>query len=219
MNKRMNEEDFVELVSYLDRRIDTLTKPIPSTQVLRLAESIRSAKSSEMVDEDAVDTYGAEDYASLQEALGIVTEMLPQVLANIRGKSIDPATGWRFVPVARTRYGKCDLCAICHEPFQHWNHTVEVHCIDMHEGAYHSVCRECVRTYAPIEFIDVPGLEEWVSKNRSVSEAIETDHKTESQRIALIDAVRRFAHSTHYFGKFFDKCPEWLQDAFRGEWR
>ena len=56
MNRRMTEKDFEELVSYLDARIDTLTRPIPGTQILRIAESIRTANTTELTDEDSIDT-------------------------------------------------------------------------------------------------------------------------------------------------------------------
>ena len=41
---KMTPEDYQELVDLLDGRIDELTKPIPSRQILRFAEAIRSAE-------------------------------------------------------------------------------------------------------------------------------------------------------------------------------
>ncbi len=106
----------------LDGRIDELTKPIPSRQILRFAEAIRSA---EIGEEDSVSTYGEEDYGNLLEAQRIVNELLPSLLENIRARSIDPANGWRFEAVeADWDYG---LCAICRDPFQHFKQSVKVH--------------------------------------------------------------------------------------------
>ncbi len=210
----MTPKDYQELIELLDGRIDELTKPISSRQILRFAEAIRSA---ELGDQDSCGTYSEEDYNNLLEAQGIVNELLPPILENIRANSISPTAGWRFEAV-QAGYGDYGLCAICRDPYQHFDRTVKVHCIDMHENAFHGVCRRCVRDYAPFEFVERDGVEDWLAENRSVCEPHEKDHKTEGQRKSLIDAVRRHAHSTHYFGDIVQKAPEWSKGAF-GEWR
>jgi hypothetical protein len=210
----MTPKDYEELIELLDGRIDELTKPIPSKQILRFSEAIRSAK---LGNEDSVGTFTEEDYGNLLRAQLIVNEALPQIMENIRAHSIDPETGWRFESVS-AGHGDADLCAICTKPFQHFGLTVKVHCLDMHPNAYHGVCRECVRQYAPLEFVESEGAEEWLGRNRDVCEEVETDHQTEEQRVDLIDAIRTHAHSTFYFGKIVQNAPEWASGAF-GEWR
>lgn len=210
----MTPRDYEELIELLDGRISELTKPIPSRQILRFAEAIRSAK---LADEDSAGTFSEDDYGNLLQAQLIVNEILPGIMENIRAHSIDPETGWRFEPVSAGN-GDADLCAICREPFQHFNMTVKVHCYDMHPNAAHGVCRDCVRQYAPLEFVESEGVEDWLQLNRFVCESVEADNKTEGQRVALIDAIRKHAHSTHYFADIVQNAPEWAGGAF-GEWR
>ena len=210
----MTPRDYEELIELLDGRIDELTKPIPSRQILRFAEAIRSAK---LGDEDSVGTFSDEDYGNLLQAQLIVNEALPQIMENIRANSIDPETGWRFESVSAGN-GDADLCAVCGKPFQHFKMTVKVHCLDMHPNAYHGVCRDCVRQYAPLEFVESNGVEDWLRQNRYVCDEVEKDNKAEGQRTRLIDAIRRHAHSTHYFGDIVQRASEWAKGAF-GEWR
>ena len=207
-------KDYEELIELLDGRIDELTKPIPSKQILRFAEAIRSANFS---DEDSEGTFSEEDYGNLLQAQSIVNEALPEIMENIRAHSINPQTGWRFVAVSAGN-GDADLCAICDKPFQHFEMTVRVHCLDMHPNTYHGVCRECVRQYSPLEFVESESVEEWLNRNPDVCAEVESDSKTEGQRINLIDAIRNHAHSTHYFGDIVQKAPKWAKGAF-GEWR
>ena len=210
----MTPEEYHELIELLDGRIDQLTKPIPSKQILRFAEAIRSAK---LGDEDSVGTFSEEDYGNLLQAQLIVNESLPEIMENIRAHSIDAESGWRFETVTAGN-GDADLCAICGKPFQHFEMTVKVHCLDMHPNAYHGVCRECVRQYAPLEFVESEGVEDWLKINRYVCKKMETDNKKEGQRVDLIDAIRIHAHSTHYFGEIVQKAPKWANGAF-SEWR
>lgn len=210
----MTPKEYNELIALLDGRIDELTKPIPSRQILRFAEAIRSA---ELGDSDSVGSYSEEDYANLLHAQEIVNELLPPVLENIRAFSIDPTKGWRFEAVS-LGIGDCGLCAICHEPYQHFNNTVKVHCLDMHPNAYDGVCRECVRNYAPEDFVEGDGVIAWLNANRYICKEQEKDAKQEEQRVDLVDAIRRHAHSTHYFSDIVGKAAEWAKGAF-GEWR
>lgn len=210
----MTPEEYDELIELLDGRIDKLTAPLPSLQILRFAEGIRSA---ELGDEDSVGTYSDVDYTNLLEAQTIVEEILPSILESIRANSISPTTGWRFERV-KAGNGDCGLCAICRNPYQHFDNTVTVHCIDMHADAFSGVCRECVRRYATLEFVEQDSVGAWLRRNPGVCEAVESDRKREGQRVDLIDAVRRHAHSTHYFGKIARQASEWVKGAF-GEWR
>lgn len=134
---QMTPKDQEELIKLLDGRIDELTKPIPSQQILRFAEAIRSAK---LGDDDSVGTFSEEDYGNLLQAQLIVNEILPEIMENIRAHSIDAETGWRLDTVSAGN-GDADLCALCRKPYQHFNMTVKVHCLDMHPNAYHGVCR------------------------------------------------------------------------------
>ena len=84
----------------------------------------------------------------------------------------------------------------------------------MHPNAYDGVCRECVRQYAPLEFVESDGVEDWLRLNRYVCEIVEEDNKTEGQRVALIDAIRTHAHSTHYFAEIVQNAQEWAKGAF-----
>lgn len=211
---KMTPKDYQDQIKLLDKRIDKLTSPIPSRQILQIAEAIRSA---ELSDEDSVGTYCEDDYANLLEAQGIVNELLPPILESIRANSISPTTGWRFESV-NAGFGDYGLCAICRDPFQHFKQTVKVHCVDMHPNAFHGVCRECVRNCAPLEFVESDGVEDWVQLNRDVCDEVETDNKKEEQRVDLIDAIRTHAHSTHYFGDIVQRAPKWANGAF-GEWR
>lgn len=210
----MTPRDYEELVELLDGRIDEFIKAIPSKQILRFAETIRSAK---LGDEDSVGTFTEEDYGNLLQAQLIVNEILPEIMENIRAHSIDADTGWRFEAVTAGN-GDADLCALCRNPFQHFKMTVKVHCLDMHPNAYHGVCRECVGQYAPLEFVESDGVEDWLKLNRDVCESVESDNKTEGQRVDLIDAIRAHAHSTHYFSDIVRNAPKWAEGAF-GEWR
>jgi hypothetical protein len=212
----MTPEDYDRLVNILDGRIDKLTKPIPSQQILRFAEAIRSASTTS--DDDAA-TYGDEDYANLLETQEIVHELLPGILREIRARSINPDSGWQYVEVCAGN-GDHDLCAICREPFHHFGSTVKIHCLDMHANSFHSVCRECVRAYAPLEFVELDCVRDWLAKNQDVSKQVESDHKREEQRVALIDAIRRHIDSTDhfYFGDIAKSAQKWISGAF-GEWR
>ena len=77
----MTVKDYEELVKLLDGRIDELTKPIPSKQILRFAEAIRSAIVNE---DDAEGTFSEDDYSNLLQAQIIVNEVMPQIMENIR---------------------------------------------------------------------------------------------------------------------------------------
>lgn len=210
----MTREDYEELIELLDGRIDELTKPIPSKQILRFAEAIRSA---EVGDEDSEGTYSEEDYSNLVETQNIVNQLLPRILENIRSQSIDPISGWRFESVT-AGVGDHGLCAICNNPYQHLKHTVKAHHFDMHPKAYGGVCRECVRRYPPSEFVECPEVSEWLDQNLHVCPKVESDKKREGQRVDLIDAIRRHAHSTHYYVDIVQEAPEWSRGAY-GEWR
>lgn len=210
----MTPKDYEHLIALLDGRIDELTKPIPSRQILRFAKALQSA---EIGDDDSVGTYGDEDYVNLQSTQDIVNETLPKILESIRAKSIHPEKGWRFDTVEAAD-GDHGLCAVCREPFQHFEHTVKVHCLDMHPNAYDGVCRGCVRQYAPLEFVETEGVGQWLTRNPRICASVETDYAREGQRIDLIDAIRRHAHSTHYFGNIVRSASEWAKRTF-GEWR
>ncbi|MAT15821.1 MAG: hypothetical protein CMJ46_11205, partial [Planctomyces sp.] len=186
----------------------------PSRQILRFAEAIRSA---ELIDHDSVGTYREGDYENLLDAQNIVNELLPPILRNLRAHSINSTTGWRYETV-KAGDGDHGLCAICKDPYQHFNHTVRIHCIGMHPHAYHGVCRECVRQYAPMDFIEGNDVEEWLRLDKYVCEDSDKDKKSEAQRKNLIDAVRRHGHSTHYFADIVQHAPEWAKGAY-GEWR
>ncbi|MBD3672005.1 MAG: hypothetical protein HUJ26_00640 [Planctomycetaceae bacterium] len=214
MMSPMSPEDYEELIALLDGRIDELTKPIPSKQVLRFAEAIRSADSGDYARRGF---YGEEDYANLLSVQEIVKEQLPGILENIRAHSIDSEGGWRMSNVDAMD-GDHGLCAICRDPFQHFERTAEVHLLDMHANAFRGVCRPCVRNYAPLAFTERADVREWLKQNREVCESLEANPKTEKQRVALIDAVRRHAHSTHYFGDIFRSARDWVKSA-AGEWR
>ena len=207
----MTPKDYEQLVELLDGRIDELTKPIPSRQILRFAEAIRSADRG---DDSANGTYNDDDYSNLLQAQEIVNEMLPPLLERIRANSINTDTGWNF-EIVIAGYGDYGLCSICQEPYQHFRKTVKVHCIDMHPNAFHGVCRDCVREYAPLDFVESDDVEEWLEREE---DQVETDHATEGRRVDLIDAIRRHAHSTSYFSEIVQNAPEWSKLAF-GEWR
>lgn len=210
----MSEDRWQQLVTILDGRIDELTAPLPSRTILRFAEAIRSATPT---DDDGDGTYGPDDYANLLNTMSIVSEMLPPILASIRAASIDPVTGWRFEAVQGSA-GDRGLCAICKKPFQHFDYTVKVHHLDLHDGLYIGVCRWCVGDHAPIEFLDDERVAAWRGRSRDVCEPVERDHKRETQRVALIDAIRAHLHADHYFDELARKAPEWAQGAW-GEWR
>lgn len=210
----MTSKDYEELIELLDGRIDELTRPIPSKQILRFAEAIQSAK---LGDDDSVGTFSDEDYGNLLRAQAIVNEALPEIMKNIRANSIDAETGWRFEKVSAGN-GDAGLCTLCRDPYQHLIVTVKVHCLDMHSNAYQGVCRECVRQYAPLEFIESDGVEDWLRLNHDVCKKVEMDNQTEEQRVDLIDAIRTHAHSTYYFGDIVQQAPKWAEGAF-GEWR
>jgi hypothetical protein len=210
----MTPDDYEQLIALLDGRIDELTKPIPSRQVLRFAEAICSAK---LTDEDSVGTYSEEDYENLLQTQVIVNENLPPILENIRAHSISPTEGWRL-EIVDAGFGDYGPCAICRSPYQHFDSTVKVHCVDMHPHAFHGVCRECVRRYAPLDFVESDSVTDWLKRNRCICEKVEKDRKREEQRVNLIDAIRRHAHSTHYFGDVVRDAPEHAKGSF-GEWR
>lgn len=206
----MTSDDYDELIKLLDGRIDQLTNPIPSRKVLRFAQAIRSAK---LGDQDSVGTYGNDDYKNLVDTLGIVNELLPAILENIRANSIDPETGWRLEEVSALN-GDHGACAICDKPFQHLQKTVRVDHLDSRSvGA----CRECVRHHAPVSFLDSEGVQKWLDRNPNVSDRVEDDDKDE-QRLALIDAIRKHAVETHYFAEISKKASNWARGAL-GEWR
>jgi hypothetical protein len=211
----MTPEEYDELIALLDGRIDKLTKPLPSQQMLRLATAIDSAYAS--VASDGVSIYGPDDYSNLLEAHEIVREYLPPILEQLRAKSIDPDSGWSIVKVEAAN-GDCGRCAICRKPFQHFDESVVVHTIDMHSEALSGVCRPCVREYAPDHFTEDEKVSSWLSRNRDVCDPKEQDRKRERQRVALIDAIREHAHSTHYRSQIVRDAPEWSRGAF-GEWR
>ena len=213
MNK-MTPEDYEHLIELLDGRIDELTKPIPSRQILRFAEAIGSVKFG---DDDSTATYNDEDYSNLLQAQQLVNELLPPILENLRAKSINPATGWKF-EIVTAGHGDYGMCSICQAPYQHFGEAVKVHCIDMRPNAFYGVCRGCVQEYAPIEFVEDNGVEEWLKRNQDICEKLETDHATESRRIHLIDAIRKHAHSTFYFSEIVQNATKWAHRAF-GEWR
>ena len=60
---KMTAKDYQEQIKLLDGRIDRLTRPIPSSHILQIAEAIRTA---ELGDEDSVGTYSKDDYAPLE---------------------------------------------------------------------------------------------------------------------------------------------------------
>ncbi len=211
---RMTPKDYQDQIKLLDNRIDKLTRPIPSRQIRQIAETIRSA---ELSDQDSEGSYSDDDYANLLDAQGIVNELLPGILENIRANSICPTTGWRFEGVS-AGHGDYDLCGICRDPFQHFKQTVKVLCLDMHPNAFRGVCRECVRQYAPLEFVESDGVEDWLNRNQDVCEIVEQDNQREGKRVDLIDAIRIHAHSTHYFGDIVQNAARWANGAF-GEWR
>jgi len=211
---RMTPADYDELVRLLDGRIDELTKPIPSKQIRRFAEAIRSAT---LGDDDSVGTYSEEDYDNLLIAQEIINEQLPPILENVRAYSIEPRKGWHFEPVT-----DCDsdnnLCAICCKPFQHFEFTVKVHHLDHHANAYRGVCRECVRSYAPLEFVEQPGVEAWLRQNPDICSRVEDDNKAEELRVDFIDACRTHSHQTHYSFRISDEASRWVK-GLRTEWR
>jgi hypothetical protein len=210
---KMTREDYEQLVELLDGRIDELTKPIPSRQILRFAEAIRSADGG---DENTDVTYSEEDYENLRQAHEIVNELLPSLLEKLRAKSINPETGWKIETVSAGN-GDNGLCAICHDPYQHFGKTVKVHTLDMHPNAFHSVCRDCIRQYSPSDFVEDEEIDEWLQQNEDVCDQVEDDVKREGQRIDLIDAIRRHAHLESDFGDIVQNASGWANGAF-GEW-
>ena len=115
----MTPEDYQKLVELLDGQIDELTKPIPSKQILRFAEAIRSATIGDM---DSVGTYNQEDYANHLDAQSAVNDLLPPILESIRATSIDPETGWRLAAI-NAGNGDYGACSICEKPFQHFHES------------------------------------------------------------------------------------------------
>ena len=192
----MTPEDYQKLVELLDGHIDKLTKPIPSKQILRFAEAIRSATIGDM---DSVGTYNQEDYANLLNAQSAVNELLPPILASIRATSIDPETGWRLAAI-NAGNGDYGSCSICEKPFQHFQESVQVHTFYDHLNAFQGVCRKCVCQYAPLRFSERDDVRVWLERNPKTCEPRENDRKRERQRIALVDAIREHAYSTGEFG-------------------
>lgn len=210
----MSPQEYEELIALLDGRIDELTKPLPSKQILRFAEALQSV---DLEDDELAGTYGEEDYSNLLLAQSIVNETLPRILESLRAASVKDASSWRFQS-ATAGQGDAGLCALCREPYQHFNHTVAIHCLDMHPNAFHGVCRDCVRQYAPLDFVEHEDVALWLERNPDVTERLEDDEKREGQRVDLIDAIRRHAHSTHYFSDIVQQVASWAKAAY-GEWR
>ncbi|MAP09113.1 MAG: hypothetical protein CMM00_09985 [Rhodopirellula sp.] len=213
----MTDEDYQEQIRISDSRIDQLTKPIPSRDFRRAAEAIRSAEPITNEDQEIAATYSEDDYGNLLLGYRYIKEFMPRILEGIRARSIDPQTGWQFVDVTNGN-GDHGLCAICEEPFQHYQKTVKVHHLDMSPGSYYGVCRECVKEYGPEAFADDDELIQWVKQNPHVCEPKEDDNKAEGQRVDLVDAIRRHANSTHYASKIAEKAAKWAEDA-TDEWR
>lgn len=212
--RQMTEKDYQRQIEILDRRITELTNLLPSREILHAAETIRSAN---IGDYDEEGTFTGEDYQNLVSAHYAISEFLPPILRNIRAHAIDPESGWRFEEITNG-FGDFGLCAICDEPFQHFRATVKVHTQFMHDGSFHGVCRDCVGYYAPLEFSELSEVDEWRQEPPNHGDQQESDHKTEEQRCDLIDAIRRHALETNYFGEIVQAAPEWAQGAF-GEWR
>ncbi|MDV6032738.1 MAG: hypothetical protein F9B45_22160 [Phycisphaera sp. RhM] len=210
----MNKDELQQLVDLLDSEIDRLTKPLPSRQILRLAQAVRSAT---IGDWDSVGSFGAKDYANLIDAQEIMSELLPPILESIRVTSIDAENGWRFDSVSNTN-GDHGLCSICRKPFQHLIKTVKVCAIDMRAGTFRGVCRPCVRQFAPLRFVERDDVHEWLGQNTSTCETMETDKQSERQRIGLIDSIRERISNSSYFGKISRLAPKWAEGAFC-EWR
>ena len=211
----MTKEDYEQLIKLLDGRIDKLTNPIPSKQILRFAEAIRSA---DLGSEDSVGTYTEADYGNLLEAYDVVVELLPPIMENIRVHSIDRDSGWKLADIDAGQ-GDIGLCAICRKPFQHFGSSVQVHHLDSHPNAFHGVCRECVRQYAPVAFIEQSDVDAWLNMKHGAIHRDGVDRKQEEQRIDLIDAIRRYTSADRfYFTNVSAKTSEWSSGAY-GEWR
>lgn len=207
--------DAEELIKYLDRRIDSLTKPLPSSQLLRLAEGIVTAGTDS---DTPVSSYNEDDYGSLLDAYEMLSEYLPEVLRQIRVQSIDPNSGWKL-KVVDAGQGDVGACALCRRPFQHFKLSVQVHHLDSHPDGFHGVCRECVRQHAPIEFLDKPDVAEWLAKEHGADHRVGLDKKREEQRIGYVDAIRAYTSSDRiYFSDLSSQASEWSEDAY-GEWR
>ena len=197
----------------------------PRRACLRFTEQVKHKQKSVSVKRIALISLGLTNWFSpysrvlfcQKNGTSSVDELLPRILEDIRAHSISRRAGWRF-EVVDAGNGDFGLCAICCNPYQHFEHTVKVRCLDMRPNAFHGVCRECVRQFAPLEFVESDGVEEWLRRNRDVCERVEKDHKREGQRIDLIEAIRKHAHSTHYFGDIVRNAPEWAKGA-SGEWR
>jgi hypothetical protein len=205
-----------ELNEYLDRRIDKLTKPIPSAQVLRVAEGVVTAHCE---DGESASNYTEEDYNNLLEAYGMLQEYIPGVLTKIRARSIDPNTGWRLHQVTAGQ-GEVGLCAICKSPYQHFDASAQVQCIDTQNKLFRSVCRECVRNHAPIEFAELEEVHEWLKKVGCGDKDKGHGRNDKYRRIRVIDAIRRIGceDSITYFQGVTSKASEWAKDSY-GEWR
>ncbi|OYP33877.1 hypothetical protein [Rhodopirellula sp. MGV] len=210
----MRKQDYVRQIEILDRRIDELTKPVPSRDILHAAKTIAAADPGNFY---RPGTFTSEDYDNLCEAKYALEEFLPRILAVIRDHSIDPDTGWRFETLSNS-FGDFGNCAICDGPFQHLEATVKVHLSFMRPGTFAGVCRECVGYYAPLEFTEREDVDAWRGDCIDICEPREKDSKKEEQRRDLIDAIRNHALATHYFGEIAQQAPKWAEDAF-GEWR
>ena len=205
----MSEKDYQEQISLLDGRITKLTTPIPSVQLLRFVEGFKTSRRA--------GAYTADDYSNLLLVHVILNDILPPLLTRMRAESIDPVNGWRFDAVQAAN-GDHGLCGICENPFQHYDRTVNVHCIDMHEGRFHGVCRDCVREHGPAEFVDRADVQEWLDRECKASHQSEKDYATEERRIEFIDAIRTHGAGTSYFSEIATKASEWAKSAFC-EWR
>ena len=184
-----------------------------SMEILRFADAIQAAADSIYEEEGASGRlpYSSADYENLLNAHIAINQSIPLILKHIRARSVDSERGWRFSRVDAAN-GDFGLCAICKLPFQHFDLTVKVHCIDMHENAYHGVCRDCVGEYAPLEFVEQEGVGDWLKVQTRQS------GPENEKRNAFIDAIRRHAGSTHYFTQILENGKEWINDI-PGEWR
>jgi hypothetical protein len=209
----MSTRDFEELIGMLDGRIDELTKPLPSRQILRFAEAIRSAKLSTFSTQGS---YGPADYSNLVQADSVLHTHLPAVLENIRAHSI-ARDQWQHVFVDREE-GVHGLCAICDSPFHHFAATVQMHHFDLAENSFCSVCRDCVRSYAPLEFVNRDEVREWLQANPTISRDYDGGEADQELQIELIDAIRRQAHLSNRFSELMNAPVRLLNMTFT-EWR
>ncbi len=207
----MKPEDYQELVELLDGRINQADSKQAN---LAICGSYPIRNDSHM---DSVGTYNQEDYANLLKAQSVVNEMLPPILESIRATSIDPETGWRLAAISAGN-GDYGPCSICEKPFQHFQESVQVHRFCDHPDAFHGVCRKCVCQYAPLHFSERDDVRVWLERNPKTCKPRYKDRKRESQRIALVDAIREHAYATGEFGDIVGSASKWADDSFV-EWR